>query len=378
MQTEKKRILEMVEGGKLTASEALILLEQLDETSKKEEEKQNSFLFELEEEPAGNHKKKSFTEKLSKDESFNQKVMVAKDKIFGFVDTALNKIKDFDLDLNFGSYFEVAHVYQTNDLDFTEISAEVSNGTIEIIPWATKEVRVECEARIYRAKDELEARSLFQAETSFGIKDGSMAFLNRQKSMKIAARILIPDHTYEQIAIRIFNGSAQGENLKARSIKAKTANGKIHLVNISGEEAEIDTANGGIILDQASFQKLAAETINGPISVSGAFHSIDVNSFNGEVKCLVENETCERVRAKAVTGSIDLVLPDGAGIDADLRTNLGGFNVNLGGIDVIEEKKDVAKKALRFKADGQKGERVYILAETMSGSISVLRNTHSE
>ncbi|MBM7690953.1 DUF4097 and DUF4098 domain-containing protein YvlB [Peribacillus deserti] len=371
MQEERKRVLEMVEQGKLTAAEALTLLEQLEKSSLEKSVKQEEMVKELSAMVPSSAKQTAG--KPTKEDTFNQKVMVAKDKLFDFVDTALTKIKDFDLDLNFGPYKEISHIFQISDQDFSEIAADVSNGNIEIVPWASKEVRAECQVRVYRVKEQSEAVSEFMKETTFAVEKGTFQFINDQKWMKVSAKIFVPDRNYERITIRMFNGSAHGEKLQVNQIHAKTANGKITLAELTGKAGEFETANGQITLERSSFQSIEAETINGPIRVSGSCQRADLHSFNGHIECRIDNKECESIRAKAVTGSIDLYLPAGAAIDGDLKTNLGGFNINLGGIDVVEEKSDVGKKILRFKADQQSAQKILVLGESMSGSISVNR-----
>ncbi|PLT29011.1 DUF4097 family beta strand repeat-containing protein [Peribacillus deserti] len=370
MKEERIRILEMIEQGKLTAAEALTLLEQLEKADAQVAAKQKDMINELS--PAASSHQSAG--KPLKEETFNQKVLVAKDKLFDFVDTALSKIKDVDLDLNFGTFREIEHIFQIPDPDFTEIITDVSNGTIELIPWASQEVRAECKVKVYRVKDDLEAVREFMKETIFQVESGVFHFSNGQKWMKVAAKVFVPDRNYKKIKIRMFNGSALGEKLQVQKINAKTANGKIILAELRGKEAEFETANGHITLERSHFQSVEAETINGPITVSGSYERADVHSFNGHIECRIDNKECESIRAKAVTGSIDLFLPAGAAIDGDLKTNLGGFNINLGGIDVVEEKSDVGKKSLRFKADHQSQKKILVSGETMSGSISVNRD----
>ena len=97
MKEERKRILKMVEQGTLTVEEALTLIEELDKTSKVNEEKQEQLITELSTFVKSDEKQKHGK---SSQETFQS----TKEKFFEFVDAAVKKIKEFDLDLNFGKH----------------------------------------------------------------------------------------------------------------------------------------------------------------------------------------------------------------------------------------------------------------------------------
>ncbi|WML46956.1 hypothetical protein RCG23_15150 [Neobacillus sp. PS3-34] len=79
MQNERKRILKMVEEGKLAVDEALMLLEELEKTQKTMEQKQEEIVHEL--------STAVQFEEAKKDEPIHHKFQSAKDKIFEFVDS---------------------------------------------------------------------------------------------------------------------------------------------------------------------------------------------------------------------------------------------------------------------------------------------------
>ncbi|MGV3240772.1 SHOCT-like domain-containing protein, partial [Streptococcus hyovaginalis] len=98
MAEEKKRILELVESGKLTVDEALKLMEKVDEVNEKKSlnEEEKIILEDFQKESKFHEKKKE----TSSNYGFN--FQAAKDKPFDIVDTTIKKVKEVDLDLNFG------------------------------------------------------------------------------------------------------------------------------------------------------------------------------------------------------------------------------------------------------------------------------------
>ncbi|QED49546.1 DUF4097 family beta strand repeat-containing protein [Cytobacillus dafuensis] len=370
MQGERKRILKMVEDGKLSVDEALFLLEELEKTSKTAEVKKEELFQEL-----------STTvkfEEAKKEDPFNYKFQSAKDKIFDFVDTAFKKIKDLDLDFNFGQSVEITHIFQQGDVSFKDIDIDVANGKVEVIPWGQKDVRIECKAKVYRVETQEEARRNFLNDVNFTIVGEKMRFGTTQKWMKVDSVMYIPQTEYDQIKIRLFNGAIESNHLHVESYKAKTANGKITFQDIKSKYTEAETANGQISIQKSSIEHIDAETLNGAIHIDGDYRKVDLQSFNGDIFCTVNEENCDFIEAKAVTGKIELQVPNHVGVNGELKTNIGSLNVNLDGIQIIEDKSDVIQKVLRFKSVKESNHSLRLVADTKTGSIQINKSKSVE
>ncbi|SFB21979.1 MULTISPECIES: DUF4097 domain-containing protein [unclassified Bacillus (in: firmicutes)] len=361
MKAERLRILKMVEDGKLSVDEALTLLESLESkptgapASFFEKKEQDSVKF----------------EEAKKEESVNHKFQTAKDKIFDFVDTALKKIKDIDLDLNFGHSIEVSHVFQHSDAVFKDLDVEVANGSVKLIPWDQKDVRIECHAKVYRVETPQEARDHFMKDVSFALDGDKLRFHTSQKWMKLDAVLYIPQTQYDRVRIRMFNGPVSGEELAVNDYRVKTANGKIELAGISGKRLEAETANGQILIKRSKIDKLEAESINGAIKLDGDFKFAELQTFNGNLTCHLNSDRCESIVAKGATGNIDLYVPVGVALHGDLKTNLGGLNVLVEGVQITEEKSEVVQKALRFQSVMPSERQLKIFADTKTGSVHI-------
>ncbi|PLR78167.1 DUF4097 domain-containing protein [Bacillus sp. V3-13] len=363
MKEQRKRILKLVEEGKLTVEEALTLLEGLDDASKSKEKIQQDSANEL-----------STTvqfQETKKEQSAHQKLQSTKDKIFEFVDAAFQKIKDFDLDFNFGHSVDISHIFQHGDPFLKEIDIDIANGSVRVLPGNERDVRIECHARIYRVDNQDEARRSFLNDTLFAIEGGKLRFATQQKWMKLDATVYVPADEYEHVKVRIFNGYIESNGLSAKNCKVKTANGKINLNGASFGKLEAETANGPITIAGSRIGDVEAETINGQIKLEGDFAGVDIQTFNGNVYCSLTGDTAERVIAKGTTGSIELSIPEKLAVSGNLRTNLGGLAVDLEGIEIIEEKNEIAQKTMIFKPVNEAVNAVNLSAETKTGSISV-------
>lgn len=363
MKEERKRILTMVEEGKLSVDEALTLLEELQNDQKNMEQKQADIINEL--------STAVQFEEAKKDEAAYAKYQSTKEKIFDFVDTALKKIKEIDLDLNFGQSVDISHIFQHGNAELNDIDIDLANGSINLVAWDQPDVRVECKAKVYRVENQDQARQNFLRDVTFTLEGGKLRFLTQQKWMKLEAVMFVPKVQYDKVRVRLFNGTVSGGQMNVTDLRVKTANGKIKLEHLVGKKAEVETANGKIKLKHSQFDELEAETINGAIKVEGDFKKVDTQSFNGNVSVLIRGDRAEWIHAKTTTGPIELFVPEGTPVDGELKTNLGGFNLNLVGVQILEEKSEMIQKSLRFQSVNHPDKMLKIYADTKSGSIAV-------
>jgi DUF4097 and DUF4098 domain-containing protein YvlB len=369
MKEERKRILKMVEEGKLAVDEALTLLDELEKAQKTMEEKQEQIVNEL--------STAVQFEEAKKEDPFQAKYQSTKDKIFDFVDGALKKIKDLDFDLNFGQSVDISHIFQHGNADLKDVDIDVANGSVKLAAWDQPDVRIECQAKVYRVDNQDLARQNFLRDVIFSVENQKLRFMTQQKWMKVETIIYVPKAQYERVRIRMFNGAVTSEEMNVQDLRVKTANGKITVNRLNGQKAELETANGKIKMISSLFDDIEAETINGAIMLEGDFKRVETQSFNGNISYNVRGNRCEFLQAKATTGGIDLFVPEGAPVNGEFKTNLGGFNLNLVGVQVLEEKSEMIQKSLRFQSVNHPDKMVRIVADTKTGSISI-QKSHEE
>lgn len=366
MNEERKRILKMVEEGKLTAEEAFDMLSELEKSAQTVEEKQADIINEL-------STAVKFDE-AKKEETVHQRVQSTKDKIFDFVDTALKKIKDFDLDFNFGHSVEISHIFHQGDVYLKDMDLDIANGSLKIVPWDQNDVRIECFAKVYRVDNQEKARENFLKDVLFAIEGQRLRFTTQQKWMKVDAVVYVPQSQYEKVRVRIFNGPVQADKLTIDNFRLRTANGKIDLSEITGKKLEAETANGHIKIRHSQVDDLDAETINGAIKLDGDYQFVESQTFNGNLTTHISGKRCQSITAKATTGGIDIFIPEGLAASGEMKSNLGGFNLLLDGIHIVEEKNEVIQKLLRFEPIQQPESALKVFAETKTGSISVQKS----
>ncbi|MFK4997259.1 SHOCT-like domain-containing protein [Bacillus sp. N9] len=181
MSEERKKILNLVQEGKLSAQEALILLEALDEKPKLAESNVSNGQTFNDNNEQTHHDTTTSTgrsEEKKNEESFYTQLENAGERIFDFVNNALNKIKH--IDWQFNQSVDIPHTFEQIGSDIEQIDIDIANGPVRITSWDQKEVRIECQAKVYRSEDREDARKYFLENTIFPvIMDFYASQLNR-------------------------------------------------------------------------------------------------------------------------------------------------------------------------------------------------------
>lgn len=385
MNQDRKRILEMVQEGKLSAQEAIILLDALEEGKAPTPDLNHDAAEESHAGPgfsASDPSAKPNTEKENADgskkdeDNFYRQMENAGERIFDFVNSALRKIKD--IDFQFNQSVEIPHVFQQSGEEIDRVDIDVANGPVRVIPWDQEEVRIECQAKVYRAEDREDGRSYFLENTIFSQDNNMLCFATKSKWMRVDTVVYVPQKRYKKVSVRIFNGEMTSERLECDDLLVKTTNGKVDLENISGNKLDIETVNGQIKVKESQVGEVEAETINGAIDVLASCRKAELKSFNGNITCTLKDTETKVFEAKAVTGNIYLYVPDTAGVDGELRSNLGSYTLDLQDVNILHEKRDVIQKQMKFKRTGTEGETIHVLADTKTGSVLVKGNGKEE
>lgn len=361
---EKERILKLVEDGVLSAKEAITLLEKLEEGQSVSLEKSTAD-HTFHEEKAGAESKGNGTENLGA-------------KLFGWLDSAVKKVKDVDLDLNFGQSVDVEHIFQFKDASLSHLDIQLANGSLNVMPWDDRDIRAECHAKIYRAEDGEQARQQFLNQLDCGLEGDKFFIRTEKKTMKVNVTLYVPRIQYDKVKVKLFNGPIRGEKLKTKELAAKTTNGVVSFASLQAEKVGIETANGQIKLADHECGMIEVETINGLIDLRGKSESIDAQSFNGNIAVQLSDEKCRSIYAKTTTGSVDVQIPRACAVTAELKSNLGSISHDLLYAEMIKEKNETLQKEKMIKANQQAAHSISIFAETKTGSIQVKHQSDKE
>ncbi|WP_209121431.1 DUF4097 domain-containing protein [Alkalihalobacillus sp. BA299] len=363
---ERKMILKMIEDGKITAEEGLKLLNALqqdehqDNKERKSEQQQQTALSDRVDWDSKRQSRRTYRH------SSGASVLT------GFIETAIQKIKDLDLDFNFGSFVEVEHIFHHKNFNGKELDFSLENGSVTLVPWDEQDIRVECKAKVYRARDMEEGRQTFLQEAIFEGREDRIRFYTKVKTIKVQATCYIPKAEYEAIKVYTFNGHIKGEKLQGDKLEIKVVNGSVHLSDVKSKRLYAETVNGPVDITAIHNDWCEVKTMNGAITLEGKNIDVNVETVNGAIRYRLDevSEPCY-ADLKATTGSIIVSVPAELRIEGKLETNVGGFTCDLNGLEIVEEKKDFVQKTLSFIANKECSPRLKLESETNTGSIQV-------
>ncbi|MFC0525478.1 DUF4097 domain-containing protein [Pontibacillus salicampi] len=364
MNEERQRILKLLEQGMINSEEAEELLDAITHAEDmKEQEPKEDDVHAL-----------STKVDWKANEQQSYKTGSNKKRFMEFVEDTITKIKNVDLDFNFGSYYEVSHIFQNQGVSFSKVHLDIANGSLEVRPWGEDDLRIECKAKVYQAKHQDDARKRFMELKKYNVDDEALSFAISSKKVKTNVVLYIPNKWYDDISLRLFNGPIQVEQLKTKEFHAKTANGKLELAHLDGREIEVETSNGAITLQNVNATDVEAESINGSITIDGRYHKVDAQCVNGNIKCYWGGDEGHTGYYKTTTGNISVHVPPERHIEGKLHTSIGNIHCTLPDFQIEEEKKEVLRKELIFQSRAEQGNPLHIDAETKTGVVTIQSN----
>ncbi|WKA59674.1 DUF4097 family beta strand repeat-containing protein [Planococcus shenhongbingii] len=385
MQSEKERILDMVEKGTITAREAVELLRAIDGGGEREQSSRDYGRNDYREKrgrrglfrPEDMVKKfskdfsrdfsKDFSKNLSKD--FNQ----LSDRMMQFMQSSVGKLKTMEFDSPFGDAIQFSHTFKQENIDVNNIITDIANGQLEIFPSQDDTIRAECSVKAYRAESEEQAKEDFLDKFVFIADDQKLRIISDMKTTQVNVVLYVPAKKYTHIAARLFNGGFSMKRIDAALIKVKTANGKIELKNVDFDDAELETANGAIQVQDVQGKVMETETLNGRIYIDGDIQTTEAKSLNGNVVVTSRCKEARKVEAKTLAGNVEIYIPSHLPLRGEVSSNLGKMDVLLSDVEHTHEQGQFMQKSIRFSKES--GEAVaaplLVYGETKTGSVLV-------
>ncbi|AOV06892.1 DUF4097 family beta strand repeat-containing protein [Sporosarcina ureilytica] len=436
MQEKRKRILTMLENGTISMDEALTLLENLstenqdeqqnqgEQHSQDEQQNQGEEQSQDEQENQGGQqnqdqqqqnqpsiskkaKEQETTEQAhepeksreSKQSAFDQKDNesdkqekehpsadeflddLRKDfsnvgeRFMQFMQTAVQKVKEFDLDAPFGKSVIFSHSVTKDAKDIEEILMHIDNGKVTVHSSDEQEIRAEFTVKAYHHESEETAKKDFLEKILFVLDENKLRVSSDMKMMQVNLNLYIPGKQYKKMSVRLMNGSFKMKNIESDSIRVKTANGKIEASQLIFTQAEFETANGVIRLNELTGETIDAETLNGRVYIDGELKEVEAQSLNGHVVVTTTSDEAEKIEAKTMSGSIELYIPSTIPISGEIASNIGKLDLELQDIERTSEQDHLLQRTIRFTkevADSKK--KLHLFGEAKTGSVLVRYN----
>ncbi|MDD1503956.1 DUF4097 family beta strand repeat-containing protein [Lysinibacillus sp. CNPSo 3705] len=394
MQNERQRILELVEKGTISAQEAITLLEALEQPSKSTQNVMNDVV---------NEDQYSTTEKESvfKDESQNEQ-QSQKDEDFSeyfqeemrdfrkdlsqigslFMDmmnTAVKKVKEFDVTSPFGDKFEFTHTEEVSAERVDKIIAELPNGNFALETAEGDSFQVICKVKAPFVNDsEEETRANFLEQFVVKEDGDSLRILSQLKLVQVNVKVLVPKDKLEKLSVRLMNGNVTLQDTDFEQLKVKTLNGAIKGSKFNFGKAEVDSSNGSIELTNVRGKDLEAETLNGRVYLDGALDEVAAKSVNGHVVVTTCSTNSAKIKAQTVAGAVELYVPRTLSLSGKIVTNFGKVDVGIQDVSKIESQDQFLSKVVRFDKEIENANRLFIEGESKTGAVLVRYTTTDE
>lgn len=384
MQDERKRILQLVESGIITATEAIGLLEKLEQPQKaqstapvteqpkaevpKESEKAEETEAEFfEKDSTDTSKEDEFIDDLKKDfTQLSSRIM----ELFG---NTVNKVKDMDLSAMSPSSKKQEWTIPLGDQSFENISVDIPNGHLTIRDSADGSAYLEVVATPILSFGSSKETSEEDMKKQFSsrIDTGTLRINTISKTLKTDVIAYVPKGFYKKVRIHLFNGGYKMHNLDVDQLRVETKNGSINLADMNFDSVEIESANGEIEVRDVSGREFEAETLNGRVYIDGVLKSLKAKSVNGNVILTTTSQQAEQLKARTTAGSIELYVPESLSLAGEVSSALGKMDVKLSDVEFMHETNQVFSKSVRFNKELVGASRLIIDAETKTGSVII-------
>lgn len=336
MSEEKRKVLEMLEAGKITREDAFRLLEALGETETGE----------------------IAVPAPGAEESFRQAVEEAQEETQD-VPTAIEAEAPASTDeaaaeetADRAPGEEIFYSCPNGEERITSLKIEWINGPVEVRPWNGDRVNVTEYSKFPLSEEE---------RLELTVSDGTMrirwtkdrSFWGMWKGKIFRAKHLVvelPEKIacrLEELEVKNVSGSVSAADLRGENLDISTTSGPIFLRNAAGEEIKCRSVSGTLKLENISGEDLVFNTTSGGVSAQDIRgEDVKITSISGTVKAFGSSEdwnvsttsgsielrtfTCpEDAGLKSVSGKITLVLPEKSGFTAKYNTVSGSFHTDF-------------------------------------------------
>ncbi len=346
MSEKRKRILNLLEEGHITAEEADRLLETLDEEDGDDKKEDNYFHSDFKKDV------RSFTAGVK-----------------NFLDDTFNRIKDGPFEFNF-SHMNVRREYEfsANDVDYFHF--DLASTSIEILPEISNKIRIECRAKVFKETDQAKAEKLFNRNVEINVEQNTLHVESPNKHIQTELVIYLPKKQYDKASFNSVNGSIKIRSAQFNQASVSTVNGSIQISDYVGDAFYVETKHGSIKLDDVQLSKAKLSTSAGSVYVDGNVEQLNIDVVTGSVRSYIRNVAAKMVHIQSVTGSVQLYVPNNAPLVGTASTTVSSVDIQLENIKKHHLDEQITKKLVQFSnTEGQ--DYLDIDLSTKTGSIRV-------
>lgn len=372
MNEDRLLIMKMLEEGKITAQEAVELLEALEASAQPKQNKTDDVWRRIEKQG------EDLTQKIEKAvERFSQSLEMTVEEHLPRVLSKIPFLNNIAIDVH--EFTQEYHGSFAADLTEIPISLSNINGSIMVEGWEQEGYKLVVKQRI-KAKDrETALGRLIQLDIP---QDGAVVdrfniYVNEQKDVTLSFQLFIPRKGPYQLTLKSTNGSSNVVNLIAKTIQINTMNGSVMIKQCRADSLVTDTGNGSNTLDYVEAHYIDQKTINGSIKFAGSGAQVSCKSTNGSIKMLplVFAHDYSKIEIATLNGGVRCILPQlpNLNVRVDAVSSVGRINVGIPNFMVQNEQRSGGRHSLRgeVRYEGEQGKTVDLSVHVNCGSISI-------
>lgn len=352
MREEKIMILSMLKEGKITAEEALNLIEALEDgnsttTNKEKDQKEDT------------KEEKNYRFQFNNLEDIGSDISNALSSMF-------SGLKDIGNSIGLKGYETIT---SNIDMDISNIENPILdlraiNGGITLRPWTSPNILIKTTCQ-YK-------NGLFDKEDkfyNFEIENNKIIFAPTYNSgVNIKLDVSIPNKKYDEIILNSTNGKIDIDDLNLNTLKCITSNAPIDIVDVNSIEIEVSTKNSKIDIKDSHSKKIDAITSNASITMQNIdCNYIDLLTANGKI--FVKDSAAISLNSSTSNSSIEV--RDVKAESIHLSTSNGKITCEDFDLKKIKDLKLITSNG-SINSDLHKIEKeVYFDLETSMGNITL-------
>ena len=338
----RDRILKMLEENKISSEEAIRLMDALKE---KEDETESSSTGGSSQSESGQSEKSSgnfaganevfdqFVSEFQKyfntekaNETYNQvKSKLENQKyasqVFGTFEKAFDSVKNSNIDSMF-SQGAKNRLIETIDQSFSNISVDITNGNVNIVPTdrvTTAKFEV---TPFYRKLDK--KRNYFQ-DIICEVKNDELMIVSDIRTARVNVELQVNPSIVNRLIVSSSNGNVTIDNQEFKDLTVDILNGSISLENVSSDSAFARTSRGNLDIISGSYGAIELISMVGTTNTD-KLNAKDITvSSNGSVNLTLQGDT-ESASVNANMGSINIGVPRDRALEGRLSTVVGQIN----------------------------------------------------
>jgi|GEM_PF-1734811 len=342
----KDRILKMLEEGKISSEEAIRLMEAMDQKEDAGEQKQKDGPGTGHSDGQAGRSSKTSGNFASASEAWDQLVgefqkYINSDKanetysnvknkfenqkyasqVFGSLEKAFDSVKNSNIDSMFSSGGK-NRLIETVDEDFSNISVDITNGNITIVPTdrvTTAKFEV---TSFYRKLDK--KRNYFQ-DIICEVKNNELMIVSDIRSARVNVELQVNPALVNRLIVSSSNGNVTVENEEFSDLTVDILNGSITLENVSSKSAFARTSRGNVKVEGGGYGALELVSMVGTVDTDRLNAKDLTVSSNGSVNLSLKEET-ESASINTNMGSINISVPKDRALEGRMSTVVGQLN----------------------------------------------------